>query len=78
MEEMEEIQDKMKKELKGVKDMYKKIEEQKNLFNNSMNLKLNVEMEISKNSTRITLKNKRKNKGKEYIDRFEKKVQRRT
>ena len=27
MEEMEEIQDKMKKELKGVKDMYKKIEE---------------------------------------------------
>ena len=58
--------------------MYKKIEEQKNLFNNSMNLKLNVEMEISKNSTRITLINKRKNKGKEYIDRFEKKVQRRT
>ena len=57
MEEMEEIQDKMKKELKGVKDMYKKIEEQKNLFNNSMNLKLNVEMEISKNSTRITLIN---------------------
>ena len=76
MEEMEEIQDKTKKELKGVKDMYKKIEEQKNLFNNSMNLKLNVEMEISKNSTRITLINKRKNKGKEYIDRFEKKVQR--
>ena len=57
MEEMEEIQDKTKKELKGVKDMYKKIEEQKNLFNNSMNLKLNVEMEISKNSTRITLIN---------------------
>ena len=26
-EEVEEIQDKMKKELKGVKDMYKKIEE---------------------------------------------------
>ena len=57
MEEMEEIQDKMKKELKGVKDMYKKIEEQKNLFNNSMNLKLNVEMEISKNNTRISLIN---------------------
>ena len=56
-EEMEEIQDKMKKEIKGVKDMYKMIEEKMNLFNNSMNLKLNVEMEISKNSTRITLIN---------------------
>ena len=50
MEEMEEIQDKMKKELKGVKDMYKMIEEQMYLFNNSMNLKLNEEMEILKNN----------------------------
>ena len=32
--------------------MYKKIEEQKNLFNNSMNLKLNEEMEILKNNTK--------------------------
>ena len=38
-EEVEEIQDKMKKELKGVKDMYKMIEEKMNLLNNSMNLK---------------------------------------
>ena len=37
--------------------MYKMIEEKMNLFNNSMNLKLNEEMEISKNSTRITLIN---------------------
>ena len=49
-EEVEEIQDKMKKELKGVKDMYKMIEEQMYLFNNSMNLKLNEEMEILKNN----------------------------
>ena len=40
----------MKKELKGVKDMYKMIEEQMYLFNNSMNLKLNEEMEILKNN----------------------------
>ena len=33
-EEMEEIQDKMKKELKGVKDMYKTIEEEMYLLNN--------------------------------------------
>ena len=31
---MEEIQDKMKKELKGVKDMYKTIEEEMYLLNN--------------------------------------------
>ena len=49
-EEVEEIQDKMKKELKGVKDMYKKIEEEMYLLNNSMNLKLNEEMEILKNN----------------------------
>ena len=36
----------MKKELNGVKDMYKTIEEQMNLLNNSMKLKLNEEMEI--------------------------------
>ena len=47
---MEEIQDKMKKELKGVKDMYKTIEEEIYLLNNSMNLKLNEEMEILKNN----------------------------
>ena len=51
-EEVEEIQDKMKKELKGVKDMYKMIEEQMYLFNNSINLKLNEEMEILKNNTK--------------------------
>ena len=63
MEEMEEIQDKMKKELKGVKDMYKKIEEQKNLFNNSMNLKLNgnIEEQHKNNFNKLKEKIKEKN-----------------
>ena len=45
----------MKKELKGVKDMYKTIEKQMYLFNNSMNLKLNEEMEILKNNMKNNL-----------------------
>ena len=47
----------MKKELKGVKDMYKTIEKQMYLFNNSMNLKLNEEMEILKNNMKNNLMN---------------------
>ena len=59
MEEVEEIQNKIKKELKGVKDIYKIIEEYMNLLN-SMIVKLNEEMEILKDNMKNNLINWKK------------------
>ena len=57
MEDVEEIQNKVKMELKRVKDIYKMMEDYMNVLNNSMYFKLNEEMEILKDNTKNNLIN---------------------